>query len=212
MTDEARVDLLPGTEVRAEGVTSRGHVPAGHKLATARVESTLIGGGLAFAAQLLWPSRERDQLPHRLAALFDRLREYLDAVLADPRSEGSARRSFGLAAANADASFQRYLGEAAEPAERISAYMTLLTYARRLRNSIAMALHSPGGTVLRELRPALDAALQDFAAAAREERLPRPALPVDESTPAGARLARQITVLRSALERLTHPRGAARET
>src|SRR5207237_5930944 len=73
-------------------------------LAGVRVESTLIGGGLAFAAQLLCLSRERDQLPQRLAALFHRLREYLDAVLADPRAEPAARRSFGLAPANADAS------------------------------------------------------------------------------------------------------------
>ena len=171
-------------------------------LASARIESTLVGGGLALAAQLLWPSRERDQLPHRLAALFQRLREYLDAVLADPNSEAAARRSFGLAAANADASFQRHLGEVAEPAERISAYMTLLTYARRLRNSIAMALHSRDAGVLRELGPALDATLEDLGAAAREQRPPRPSPRMDDSTAAGARLARQIAVLRSALERL----------
>jgi len=171
-------------------------------LAGVRVESTLIGGGLAFAAQLLWPSRERDQLPQRLAALFHRLREYLDAVLADPRSEPAARRSFGLAAANADASFQRHLGEVAEPAERISAYMTLLTYARRLRNSIAMALHSPDGADLRALRPTLDSALEDLGAAARDRRPPGPPPPIDDNTAAGVRLARQLSVLHSAVERL----------
>src|SRR5713101_3203789 len=171
-------------------------------LAGARIESTLIGGALAFAAQLIWPSRERDQLPQRLAALFHRLREYLDAVLADPRSEPAARRSFGLAAANADASFQRHLGEVVEPAERISAYMTLLTYARRLRNSIAMALHSPDGVDLRALRPALDTALEDLGAAARDQRPPRPPPPIDDKTPAGTRLSRQLGVLHSAVERL----------
>src|SRR5712691_7594596 len=171
-------------------------------LAGARIESTLIGGGLAFAAQLLWPSRERDQLPQRLAALFHRLREYLDAVLADPRSEPAARRSFGLAAANADASFQRHLGEVAEPAERISAYMTLLTYARRLRNSIAMALHSPDGVDLRALRPALDSALEDLGAAVRDQRPPGPPPPIDDKTPAGVRLSRQLSILHSAVDRL----------
>src|SRR5713101_1982265 len=171
-------------------------------LAGARIESTLIGGALAFAAQLIWPSRERDQLPQRLAALFHRLREYLDAVLADPRSEPAARRSFGLAAANADASFQRHLGEVGEPAERISDYMTLLTYARRLRNSIAMALHSPHGVDLRALRPALDSALEDLGAAARDQRPPRPPPPIDDKTPAGTRLSRQLGVLHSAVERL----------
>ena len=177
-------------------------------LAGARIESTLIGGGLAFAAQLLWPSRERDQLPQRLAALFHRLREYLDAVLADPRSEPAARRSFGLAAANADASFQRHLGEVAEPAERISDYMALLTYARRLRNSIAMALHSPEGADLRTLRPALDSALEDLGAAARDRRPPGPCPPIDDTTPAGVRLSRQLGVLRSAVERLATPQSS----
>jgi uncharacterized membrane protein YccC len=171
-------------------------------LAGLRVESTLIGGGLAFAAQLLWPSRERDQLPQRLAALFHRLREYLDAVLADPRSEPAARRAFGLAAANADASFQRHLGEVSEPAEQVSAYMTLLTYARRLRNSIAMALHSPDGADLRALRPALDSALEDLGAAARDRRPPGPPPKIDDKTPAGIRLSRQLGVLHSAVDRL----------
>ncbi|HEX9602921.1 MAG TPA: hypothetical protein VF973_04150, partial [Myxococcales bacterium] len=155
-----------------------------------------------FAAQLLWPSRERDELPQRLAALFHRLREYLDAVLADPGSEPAARRSFGLAAANADASFQRHLGEQVEPAERVSAYMTLLTYARRLRNSIAMALHSPDGVDLRALRPALDSALEDLGAAVRDQRPPGPPPPIDDKTPAGVRLSRQLSILHSAVDRL----------
>ncbi|MFL5313392.1 MAG: hypothetical protein ACJ79H_23410, partial [Myxococcales bacterium] len=130
------------------------------------------------------------------------LREYLDAVLADPRSEPAARRSFGLAAANADASFQRHLGEVAEPAERISDYMTLLTYARRLRNSIAMALHSPDGVDLRAMRPALDSALEDLGTAARDRRPPRAPPPIDDKTPAGIRLSRQLGVLHSAVDRL----------
>jgi len=33
----ARADILPGTEIPGERVTSRGHVPAGHKLATSAV-------------------------------------------------------------------------------------------------------------------------------------------------------------------------------
>jgi altronate hydrolase len=34
----ARADLLAGTEIPGEGVATKGHVPAGHKVATARVE------------------------------------------------------------------------------------------------------------------------------------------------------------------------------
>jgi altronate hydrolase len=33
----ARIDLLPGTELANEGVAARGHVPPGHKIATAKV-------------------------------------------------------------------------------------------------------------------------------------------------------------------------------
>ena len=167
-----------------------------------RVVDTLIGGGLALAAQLLWPSRERDQLPQRLAALFHRLREYLDEVLADPESEPRARRSFGLAAANADSSFQRHLGEVAEPPERVSTYMALLTYARRFRNAIVMAVHSSEADALRKSRPALDAALDDLAAAVRDGRPPAPLPELPDSGPAMTRIARQLGVLHSSVERL----------
>jgi len=38
----ARVDLLPGTELASERITVGGHVPAGHKVATAPVAPTGI--------------------------------------------------------------------------------------------------------------------------------------------------------------------------
>jgi len=171
-------------------------------LARPRIVNTLIGGGLALAAQLLWPSHEEERLPERLATLFQRLREYLDSLLADPSSEPRARRAFGLAAANADASFQRHLGEVAEPAERIEAYMAVLTYARRVRNSIALAAAQAGAADLRAVRPALDAALAELRDAARERRIPRRLPPIDGPSPAAVRLARQLEIIRSALERL----------
>jgi uncharacterized membrane protein YccC len=174
-------------------------------LAGARVVNTIIGGGLALAAQLLWPSRERDQLPQRLAALFHGLREYLDRILRDASSEPSARRSFGLAALNADASFQRHLGEVIEPAERISAYTTLLTYARRLRNAMAMAVHSNEARELRAVQPSIEGGLEDLAMAARERRAPAPLPLLRQSGPAMARIARQLGVLHSALDRLASP-------
>jgi len=33
----ARVELVPGTEVLEEGITCRGHIPVGHKVATSAV-------------------------------------------------------------------------------------------------------------------------------------------------------------------------------
>jgi uncharacterized membrane protein YccC len=176
-------------------------------LAGTRVINTIIGGGLAFAAQLLWPSRERDRLPQRLAALFHGLREYLDRILRDPSSEPAARRSFGLAVLNADASFQRHLGEVAEPGERISAYTTLLTYARRLRNAMAMAVHSNEARDLATLQPTIDRALEDLAAAVRERRAPPPLSDVRQSGPAMTRIARQLGVLHSAVDRLAIERS-----
>jgi len=35
----ARTDILPGTAIPGEGVTAKGHIPAGHKVATALIES-----------------------------------------------------------------------------------------------------------------------------------------------------------------------------
>ena len=35
----ARADLLPGTEVSGENLITRGHIPAGHKVATAPIKS-----------------------------------------------------------------------------------------------------------------------------------------------------------------------------
>ena len=171
-------------------------------LARPRLVNTLIGAGLALVAQVLWPSHEDERLPERLALLFQRLREYLDLVLADPSSEPRARRAFGLAAANADASFQRHLGESAEPAERIEAFMAVLTYARRLRNSIALAAAQPGAPDLRARRPALEAALEELRDAARARRIPGPLPAIDGTSPAAMRLARQLEIIRSALERL----------
>jgi uncharacterized membrane protein YccC len=172
-----------------------------------RIVNTLIGGGIALAAQLLWPSRERDQLNERLAALFQRLRDYLDQVLTDPRLEPPARRAFGLSVLNADSSFQRHLGEVAEPPERVSTYMALLTYARRFRNAIVMALHSPEADGLRAAHPALDQALGDLERSVRDRRAPAPLPAVPASGPAMTRIARQLQVVHSSVERLASPSG-----
>ncbi|HYV66629.1 MAG TPA: hypothetical protein VE964_10335, partial [Myxococcales bacterium] len=71
-----------------------------------------------------------------------------------------------------------------------------------MRGAIAMALHSPDGVDLTSLRPALDSALEDFGAAARDQRAPAPPPRIDDTSLAGLRLSRQLGVLQSALERL----------
>jgi hypothetical protein len=65
-----------------------------------------------------------------------------------------------------------------------------------------MALHSPDGADLRALRPSLDSALEDLGAAARDRRPPGPPPKIDDKTPAGIRLSRQLGVLHSAVDRL----------
>ena len=90
----------------------------------------------------------------------------------------------------------------AEAPERVSTYMTLLTYARRFRNAIVMALHSPEAEALRAARPALDAALDDLGVAARDLRPPAPLPHLPDSGPAMTRIARQLQVLHSAVDRL----------
>jgi hypothetical protein len=71
-----------------------------------------------------------------------------------------------------------------------------------------MALHSPHGVDLRALRPALDSALEDLGSAARDRRPPGPQPRIEDETPAGLRLSRQLGVLHSAVERLAAPERA----
>ena len=89
--------------------------------------------------------------------------------------------------------------------------MALLTYARRFRNAIVMAVHSPEADALRKSRPALDAALDDLAGAVRDGRPPAPLPELPDSGPAMTRIARQLGVLHSSVERLaSEARGTSR--
>jgi altronate hydrolase len=96
----ARADILPGTEIPAEGVSAREHIPAGHKIATApiargeavRKYDQIIG----FAAEDLAPGRHAHVDSVELHA-FER-----DPA---PGSEARPTRYFGEAER---ASFQGY--------------------------------------------------------------------------------------------------------
>lgn len=84
-----------------------------------RLESTLIGGGLALGVYLLWPTWESTQLPTRLAELLTAQASYADGVLtcvARPRAD-VRRRLDGLrsgvrrARSNAETSLGRMVSE-----------------------------------------------------------------------------------------------------
>ena len=196
-------------------------------LATTRVVNTLLGGALALAgARLLWPSPESRRLPGYMAAALAAMREYLQLVvdLFENRSDEAgkelraARRRIGLAAVNAEESFQRLIAEYDGPEADLSPLLTFLTYTRRVAASIAalaLARHAaPSGSTMtlapfaRRARSVLD----DLASAAVERRRPAP-LPIlveDAELDRGAapllrarvdRLARQIRLLHDALDR-----------
>lgn len=200
-------------------------------LAWTRVINTLMGGALALAgSRLLWPSPESKRLPGYMAAALRANRDYLRCVveLFDDRSHAAgeriraSRRQIGLAAVNAEESFQRLLGEFDGPAVELSPLMTFLTYTRRLTAStaaLALARHGSSGGVDAALAPfarRATAVLDDLADAAVADRRPAP-LPILVEKPRDGtapptpplvearldRLARQIRLLHDAVDRWT---------
>jgi uncharacterized membrane protein YccC len=153
-----------------------------------RIGATLLGGAVALlGVRLLWPQREATRLPAALAAALDADREYLRHAIAlaggDPSTNAAparaARRAFGVAAGNADESFQRLLGEHRGGEEELAPRMTVLTYARRLvatGAALAQLRHVPGAIAssLDPLARSVDAILVDLTDASRESRAPSP--------------------------------------
>jgi uncharacterized membrane protein YccC len=196
-------------------------------LASTRAINTLLGGALALAgARLLWPSPESRRLPGYMAAALTASRSYLSCVveLFDDRSPEAgdrlraARRGIGLAAVNAEESFQRFVAEYDGPPAGLSPVMTFLTYTRRVAASIAalaLARHTaPAGSAaaIEPFARRAEAVLDNLAIAANESRKPAP-LPIlvhDADVDGGVppllraridRLARQIRLLHDAVDR-----------
>jgi len=169
-------------------------------LAGTRITATLLGGGVALLGAYAWPQRERERLPAALAKVLRSTRALLESALAGAPSH-EARREAGLALANADAAFERFLDEEHTDAEA-EALMAVRSQARRLVGAITAL--SAGGRIADALVPAarlIEVALEELAAAAEESRppLPLPKLPADHQTP---RLLRPVEVIHAALARL----------
>ncbi len=166
-------------------------------LTGARIADTLLGGVFAlFGSMALWPHRERERLPGQIAALLLKVRDFLQAsVSGTPQAALAARRESGLAHANADAAFDRFLDEP-HTAEEAEALMALLSHSRRLVGAIAGM--SAAGLITPEQAAAAKAALEALATAAAERRTPPPLPHLSQAE----RLQRPLEVIHSALTRL----------
>jgi uncharacterized membrane protein YccC len=120
--------------------------PGDWKLAGLRAVNTLLGGLIALAAaQLLWPVRELETYARQLADLLRELRALLAAATndADPatpqwkRTVDDARRRFGVAVTNAEATMQRLITEDSPSPRRVEAAMAITTYGRRVASTLS---------------------------------------------------------------------------
>lgn len=112
-----------------------------------RAEMTILGGVIALAMYIVWPTWERNQAPERLAQLLESYRRYFNA-LAEARSEGriageaelgSLRMAARLARSNMEASYERLRAEPGTSPEEISLVAAILANSHRFVRSI-MAL------------------------------------------------------------------------
>ncbi|MDB4911693.1 MAG: hypothetical protein JWO39_2516 [Gemmatimonadetes bacterium] len=149
--------------------------PGDWGLAGLRVVNTLLGGLIALgAAQLLWPVRELATYAKQLADLLRDLRTLLVTAIAeaDPtapewkRMVDDARRRFGVAVTNAEATMQRLITEDSPNPHRVEAAMTVTVYGRRVASTLsalAAARARDAGAippaVMSELISQLDAAI-----------------------------------------------------
>jgi uncharacterized membrane protein YccC len=178
-------------------------------LAKLRTLDTLIGGAIAFiGARVLFPSSEHRRFPSEMAAAIRAARQLLDVSVVSPvdatRFE-EARRRFGIAINNADASFQRLLAEAGTAPVAMEPRMTLLLFARRLTGSCIRAATLGVPEKRNDFIVTSDDLLENLAASI-EQGSPPKALPAPDvllhGDPNLERIALQLRVLHDATSRL----------
>ena len=202
--------------------------PGDWGIAGLRVANTILGGIIALAAsQLLWPVRELTTYPAQLAGVLRELRAMFAVVTSDSdpaspewrRVVDAARRRFGLAVTNAEATMQRLITEDSASPHRVEAAMTVTTYGRRMVSTLAAiaeararnSLAIPPG-VAKDLFAQLDAMIASLEGSAEPLQLettsgaPQPESTIDVGTRTLQdaqieRLRAQLAVLRRAIAR-----------
>jgi len=154
-----------------------------------RVVATLIGGVLALAAYVVWPTWARTRVPLELATVLDAAGAYSRLVLgayADPRGRNdrairAAQIAVRRARTNAEASVDRLLSEPVRPrALTVRAALGILAAARRFGLATLTAQSRlPRAAVvshhtLETLAGALDQGLHTLSSALRERAEPKP--------------------------------------
>jgi uncharacterized membrane protein YccC len=112
----------------------------------------MIGGAIlsVLAANLLWPSWERDQLPQQLGRTVNANRAYLSAVLSayvqppgDTAALNETLERANLENVNAEASFQRLVNEPKSQQGDIAPAYALVTYNQRIFDGITALAMRP---------------------------------------------------------------------
>jgi uncharacterized membrane protein YccC len=110
-----------------------------HTTVVVRLVDTAIGGVIALAASLLWPSWERHQLPDRLAELLQAYRSYLQSMV-DPDTtaaqRSTARSQARLARSAAEASLDRAQVEPVDSQGAVELATGLLAHSHRLVHAL----------------------------------------------------------------------------
>jgi uncharacterized membrane protein YccC len=136
--------------------------PGDWGIAGLRVVNTLLGGAISLVAALyLWPAQELATYPQQLADLLRELRVMFVAATsdADPsnpewrRSVDEARRRFGVAVTNAEATMQRLITEESPTPQRVEGAMTITTYGRRMASTLSALAEARAGDAVRVSPP-----------------------------------------------------------